>query len=486
MRNLVCSFIVSMFATVVHAAVSLLVPIAGAGAGANGTNWRTDLVLVNHRDVWQKVNLDFNDYDEFTYGPNYAASVWLEPNSTTTFVDVVTWPLEARGFGALYINSKAVDQFDPDADLDATYRIWTDQPKSKGTTSQSSSAVDIDTLPVAGETQTIIGIRQGGGFRASVGVTNVSYYNHSFRMTAKSPRGEWTTTMTVPGYSVVQVPLQPETDLGYVTIVVEPVDVDGDPWAAFASSVDNQTGDSWLVNGVVPTRKRPTSLVVPIAGHTEGALGTNWTTDLNIINHRDVPQPLTLSCFDNFGYDEYDVDVVLPPSSTTTYEDVLESLFGISGTSAIYINYPFYSPFEPDADIDATYRITTSAGNGGAGTLSQSSNAVDVMALPDARKPREITGVRIDSDFRCSVGVANFGSIRRDFRATATASPGSVSITFSVAPYSVAQAPLPVRQLGYVTIVVEPLDSTGAQWTAFASSVDNVSSDSWLVNAMPQ
>jgi energy-converting hydrogenase Eha subunit F len=57
--------------------------------------------------------------------------------------------------------------------------------------------------------------------------------------------------VTVPGFSMTQVPL-PEANLGYITVTFEPLDdTNSNQWTAFASSVDNHSGDSWLQNAVV-------------------------------------------------------------------------------------------------------------------------------------------------------------------------------------------------------------------------------------------
>src|ERR1700681_3113174 len=134
MKLLTCIAISLVLSPFAHAAArqgsaSLLVPIAGSAAGAFGTFWRTDLTLINHRDVSQTLSISFNEADLMTYGPDWGASVVLPPNSTTTYVDVVGSLFNAHIMGVIYINSFLEGpRFDPDADLDATYRTWTNQP----------------------------------------------------------------------------------------------------------------------------------------------------------------------------------------------------------------------------------------------------------------------------------------------------------------------------------------------------------------------
>jgi hypothetical protein len=235
----------------------LVIPIAGSVAGELGTYWRTDLNLINHRNTPQRLTIAFNDADWFTYGPDTSLEVVVPPLSTTTYVDVVESLLRVRGMGVIYINTGFDGSpVDANADIDATYRIWTKQPGGMGTSSQSSVALDLSALTASHEARTIIGLRQDADFRCSVGVVNIGYYGRAFRVTATSPSGSVTTTFTVPGYSVTQMPL-PYANLGYMTIVVEPLDGVNVTWATFASSVDNYSGDSWLMNAMTVTVKPP-------------------------------------------------------------------------------------------------------------------------------------------------------------------------------------------------------------------------------------
>lgn len=235
-------------------AAALLVPVAGSAPGAMGTYFRTDLHIVNHLDVAQDVWIGFYAAgQQFLYGdPLVEVTVVLKPRSTTTYEDVGATLFFGSGLGSIVINPADWSNFKPEARLDATYRIWTVQPGGSGTLSQSSAALDMLALPGGREKRTIIGVRLDADFRCNVGVFNYSYaLDRSFLITARSPSGSVTTTVKVGGYSMAQVPL-PSADLGYITVTVEPLDTnDSDVWAAYASSIDNRSGDSWLQNATV-------------------------------------------------------------------------------------------------------------------------------------------------------------------------------------------------------------------------------------------
>ena len=229
---------------------SLVIPVAGSTPGAFGTFWRTDLSVINYRDVEQRVVITYSSTGASFYGwSEVEVQVVLPAHSTTTYEDVVPTLFHKNGLGAIHINPTfETTVFDPAADLDATYRIWTDQPGRGGTMSQASSALHVFELPTGTQTRVIIGARQDANFRCNVGVTYLGYDARSFRITASSASGSVTTTVLVQGYNMAQVAL-PQGNLGYMTVTVEPLDVlDGEVWSAYASSIDNVSGDAWLQN----------------------------------------------------------------------------------------------------------------------------------------------------------------------------------------------------------------------------------------------
>lgn len=229
---------------------SIVIPVAANIRGALGTLFRTDLSIFNHLDTAQVVAIRFYARgQQFFYGdPAVETSVLLEPNSTTIMRDVVSGLLRADGVGSILINPIGWSDFRPEAKLTATYRIWTDGTASPGQMSQSSVGLDLETVGEGLATRVIAGVKLDANFRCNVGIFNYSYYDRSYLITARSRAGSVAVTAWVGAYSMEQVSLPP-ADLGYVTVTIEPIDAEGsDIWTAYASSVDNRNGDSWLQN----------------------------------------------------------------------------------------------------------------------------------------------------------------------------------------------------------------------------------------------
>jgi hypothetical protein len=153
---------------------------------------------------------------------------------------------------------RAVDPsgaLDPDGRLYATSRIWTPQPGTSGTTSQSMPVVALDSI--VHDTVLFTGHRTSDQYRVNAGVTNLDReITQTFRV---SVSGSVQTLLpvfvdlVVPPYSTAQTAIQwPEDPLLRVAVQVlsQPGGGRGSLWIPYVSSIDNTTGDSWSTLGV--------------------------------------------------------------------------------------------------------------------------------------------------------------------------------------------------------------------------------------------
>lgn len=220
--------------------------IAGSGSvqGANGTFFHSDIVLLNYRTVSQRV--------AFTWIPNGQTAgaptiVTINASSGIISDDFVGTILGKSGLGALLITGvDANGNLDPLAQLYATERVWTPQPGTGGTVSQSFPPIATGDINMT--RATILGQRISSQFRTNVGVVNLDSVARTFDIvqTTDDPNAPLnTTTVTVQPMSMVQVPL-PTLASSALQIAVQPqVEINPTLWMAYGSTVDNNTGDSW-------------------------------------------------------------------------------------------------------------------------------------------------------------------------------------------------------------------------------------------------
>ncbi len=233
-----------------NGAPQILIPAAGSVAGANGTFFRSDITLINYRtDADQRVQIYWLPQGVSGIGSN-PKEMTLPAGTGTVSEDFVTTVLGKSGLGAILITAVTESgTVDANGKLFATSRIWTPQPGSTGTVSQTFPAISTTDLTLS--RQTIIGQRRDDRYRVNVGIVNLDTVSSQlFQISAKSG-GTELQNVTVPPFSMVQVPLT-----GVATPILQ-ISVSNitstarTPFATYGSSVDNVTGDSWSSLGFV-------------------------------------------------------------------------------------------------------------------------------------------------------------------------------------------------------------------------------------------
>jgi len=232
------------------AAPRVIIAVAGNAAGANGTFFRSDITLLNLRDVTQHVLIFW--FPQGAAGTTLAARlISIAPSSGITSEDFVNELLNGRtGLGSIEFRGVLQDgTFDPQARLHAASRIWTPRPDGAGgTMSQTFPAIVGDATPPTAMVKTIFGLRRTSQYRLNVGMNNPSSSNQIFRVTvAISGEGGTDTQtfeLTLPPRSMEQR-LVGGSASGTVQVIFEDLGGGAGDWQAWASSVDNQSGDAW-------------------------------------------------------------------------------------------------------------------------------------------------------------------------------------------------------------------------------------------------
>ncbi|MDQ3282012.1 MAG: hypothetical protein M3Q69_11435 [Acidobacteriota bacterium] len=223
----------------------ILIPVAGDAAGANGTYFRSDISIVNFRATDQRVLLRWYPQGRSGDDPSFSRVITVGARSGVSSLSFVANYLQQTGIGSIeIIGVTAEGNFDADAQLHATSRIWTPQPNvANGTMSQSFPAVVLTSSqnPV----KWIFGVRRSDQFRLNVGVSNPSVITQRFRVTVV---GETGAIGEVLEFDVNPLSMDqrgiPGTG-GITQIIVQNISSPfSGTWQAWASSVDNVTGDA--------------------------------------------------------------------------------------------------------------------------------------------------------------------------------------------------------------------------------------------------
>lgn len=231
----------------------LLIPAAGSIQGGNGTFFRSDIQISNLRE-------DEPQLVELLWIPRGGSAsvtrrvIEIQPLSGIVSEDFVTNIMEETGLGSLMIRGVLENgAADPLAELHAVSRIWTPQPGTTGTTSQSFPAVPLNSTDE--RRLTIFGQRIDERYRTNVGIVNADPdAAHDFDLilvgvTADGePWGPFAQRVSLGPWSMQQYAVEDVPPLSILQIEVAPVleaDETPRPWIAYGSTVDNVTGDAW-------------------------------------------------------------------------------------------------------------------------------------------------------------------------------------------------------------------------------------------------
>lgn len=248
----------SAFAGVIQplsSAPQLLIPVAGSTPGANGTFFHSDIALVNFATHDQLVRLQW--LPQGASGTS-AVTITVEAQNGFRSSDFVQQYLHQSGLGAIVITGiTATGNLDPTAALFASSRIWTLQPGSAGTTSQSLPAIPLSAINTP-DIAALFGVGGlTGNYRLNIGIVNLDPVNTQTFSIAIAPSGPLPTggiLVTVPPMSMQQIQFGSAVNFYPPEIVIAndtAVATRSTAWIAYGSTVDNITGDAWTELSVI-------------------------------------------------------------------------------------------------------------------------------------------------------------------------------------------------------------------------------------------
>jgi len=238
----------------------LVIPVVGNTPGVNGTYFRSDVMISNFRSASQRLAVYAIERGKSGFGtPVFFDIPAFESGGDLGIVstDFLGAQLNKTGLAALVVQAVTpAGALDPNGKIDGISRIWTPAPgspvndESSGTASQTLLSVPANHLTNINFSAFVMGMRQDENFRLNIGVVNLSSVSHTWRIDVFGTRSDATMTLTLPAVSMDQVAVPAGN---YGSAVVTFTLIDSNPpastrWTAYASSVDNRTGDGWTRN----------------------------------------------------------------------------------------------------------------------------------------------------------------------------------------------------------------------------------------------
>ncbi len=369
-----------------------MVPASANVAGNAGTNWRTDLRLVNLENSAASVRI-------------YLLRAGMDNSALDRFVDVTV-----PAGGQAQINNILASKFSfsgtaalgidaEDIDLLVTSRTYNQVPQ--GTYGQFIPGVRLDHALIAGSTGYLVYLAKSADFRTNLGWAGTSPESGQIVVTVYDAGGAPLGTETFNIVPFVQQQINdifsavgaPATPNAYATVTATV------PVVAYASVVDNRTGDPVAVLAQ-PAPVAPADLLLSGVARAAGVGTSLWRTDLRIFGAGADGGAVTLAYHpkNTAVTNPTSVPLAIAPGQLLALDDVMLSAFGMdSANGGLRIT----------ADVPLIVSARTYNQSPG-GTYGQAIPAVSLGELIRAGDQALLSGVQ-GGDFRSNALFFNAG-----------------------------------------------------------------------------
>ncbi|HJQ38409.1 MAG TPA: hypothetical protein VKB93_14825 [Thermoanaerobaculia bacterium] len=386
---------------------SLVIPAAGHLKGID-SEWQSDVRLTNAGFKPYRYRVTFTPAAG-TAGGVKQTDVKLDAGSTMALDDIVkTW----FGFGSLGDGESGQLEIVPldepqNASLVTVAASRTYNVTANGTLGQFIPAVPFPSFigrVVSGGLPTVLSLQQlaqSSAFRTNVGIVESAGRSASAVVSIFNATG--IKLLDLPQTLAAGQQLQLNALLAQNNITLSDgraeVRVTGGDGkvTAYASIVDNGTGDPFLVSGTPLAQTGTTKYVLPGAANTNTGFA-DWRTDMRIFNYGSVPQTATLTFYPMFGGAPKTAEVLAKVGEVLALDNVVKTLFGGDNLSgAVHITTPQPASFIVSG---RTYNQTA------AGTLGQFIPAVTVdQAVGNGGRALQILQVEDSARYRTNIGI---------------------------------------------------------------------------------
>ncbi len=456
---------------------SFFVPIGAHLIGAYDTIWVSDVRIFNPSDNPAEVELFLVPSEEDGTTTFRQAMLSIPGQSTASYPDVVGTSLDSRHSGGHLLFQTTAPG------LLATSRTYNNADVG-GTYGQFIAMVRTDdSIGAADPPLWLVQLAEGNGFRTNIGFSEVSGASVEVRVALYNGSdgtriGADMNYTVLPFSNLQQNHIALATASGYAT-----VDVVGGQGrvVAYASVVDNATGDAIYIPGTHPVVA--SQHILPIVAKTSGSVGTDWRTALAVLNTGSETARLLLEYRPEQGStgQPRNVNLVVGSGRAFFASDLLAEVFRVTAASGSLRLVP------QGADTQLvigsrTYNQTPSGTYGAFLGPVNSGFGSGESAL--------ILHLDSTSEYRSNLGICEVGggtsTVSFELKTGSGVSLGTGSMT--VGPYEVSQINDVFDELGaadHANTRIELSHQSGdGEFTAYASVIDNLSGDAINIPAV--
>jgi hypothetical protein len=443
-----------------------VIPASAHSAGAQGTSWVTDVVLHNPGVIDATANLYFMKGGQDNSGA-IGQQITIPAASSVELTDIVIDLFgEGNAAGAILIGA--------DQQMVVTSRTYNDSVE--GTYGQFIPGLPMSkAIPRLASVQ-LIQLTRNDDFRTNIGFANPTGSELVVTIELLDADGVElvTTQRPVPAYGYLQDNNIFGVDIEAATALVWSNTVNA-AYFVYASVVDNHTGDPVLVLEA----EEAGELFIPAAAHVSGFEGTQWRTDLEILNDAAAVATCTVELLETGQANPSPRSAIVRVQSGAVVRtvDVLDELFDFSGTGALRVSVDR----EHGVVTSRTYNWTE------AGTYGQMVAGVTAdRAVGEGETGRLVQlhqSASDDSGYRTNIGLLNLSAAAVEVEIVLYSSDGTElgRLSENLAAFEHRQLNRVLREVtpsavrnGYAVLSTA---SSGGRFLAYASVVDNASGD---------
>lgn len=320
---LVASAAIAAVLALPASAARWIVPGSAHAQGSGGTNWRTDLTLLNPTGQAATATIRFLPANTDNATLPVPATRTVPAGGQVVVPDVLDTLFGRSGGGALLVESS-------EGTLGVSSRTYNKLPDREY--GMSLPGIPTSAAIAPGETGHLVYLAKSSRYRTNVGFAGTTSSRGTVRVRVRDASGaivgEGTREILPNGQTQIDDVFG---SLGAPATTVARAEVTADvPVVAFATVIDNRTGDPFAVVAQKASAAAP-DLVVPSSVHKDGANGAKYRSDLRLFNPSGETASVTLALYPGGASTSSPVTRTLSigPGGLAGLDDVLLGTFGL-------------------------------------------------------------------------------------------------------------------------------------------------------------
>jgi hypothetical protein len=440
-------------------AIQFWVPVVSHASGLAGSQWRSDVGVLNAGSVAAHVTLNFYGSGGVLSGTDTVAA-----GSQAIYTDLVNQLSSSySGSGALEVDS--------DQPIFVTSRTY--NQAASGTFGQDYNSYTPAQGYSAGQVFYLPQLTENSSYRTNIGVTNIGTTAAAVTVALYDANGmklnEFQINLNPGQFTQDTQPFknragQTNMTKGYAKLTV----TSGAAVIAYASVIDNVTNDPTTIPMKLAV-VGPADLWLPTASHASGLAGSQWRSDVGVLNVGSATANVSLKMY--AGSNTLTAPVTIGAGAQAIYQDLVNQL-GYTGSGAIEV--------VSDQPVFVTSRTYNQAASG---TFGQDYNSATTGVAYGNGQVIYLPQLTENASYRTNIGVTNIGATAAAVTVGLYDGSGTKLNEFQVNlnPGQFTQDTQPFKNRagqtnmarGYAKLTV----TSGAAVIAYASVIDNVTND---------